>query len=291
LTAADVVGNRRRGAPSTDEFPQTVIKPSRGWVSLGLGELWRYRELVYFLTWRDVKVRYKQTVVGIFWVVLQPLLTMLLFTFVFGRLAKLPSAGIPYPLFVYSGLLPWQLFSSGITGASASIVANASVISKVYFPRLIIPLAVVLGGFIDFVVAFSVLIGLMLYYGFLPGKEVIALPAFVLLAMLTAFAVGLWLSMLNVKYRDVQFTIPFLTQIWLFATPVAYASSLIPSKYRILFGLNPMTSVVDGFRWALLGQEPKFGVTFVMSLGVVFALLFSGLIYFRRAERTFADVI
>jgi lipopolysaccharide transport system permease protein len=216
---------------------------------------------------------------------------MLLFTFVFGRLANLPSENVPYSLFVYSGLLPWLLFSSGLTGASSSIVGNARVLDNVYFPRLIIPLAAVLSALVDFIVAFSVLIGLMAYYGFAPGLAVLALPLYTLFALATAFAVGLWLSMLNVKYRDVQHTIPFMMQIWLFATPVAYASNLIPPKYRLLFGLNPMTSVIDGFRWALLGREPKFGMTLVASVLMVFVVLIGGLVFFRRTERTVTDVL
>lgn len=268
-----------------------VIEPRRGWISLELGDLWRYRELLYFLTQRDVKVKYKQTVVGVLWVVVQPVATMLLFTFVFGTLAKLPSGSIPYPLFTLTGLLPWQLFSSGLSGASGSIVGSSSLISKVYFPRLVIPLSAVIAGVIDLAVSFTVLIALMAWYGFTPGWALVSLPAWIALALLTAVGVGLWFSALNVKYRDVQFTIPFLMQFWLFATPIAYATSIIPSGYRLLFSLNPLTSVVDGFRWALLGRSPGFGSTFAGSLAVVFVVLLSGLVYFRRTERTFADVI
>lgn len=277
--------------PDISGLPVTTIRPTGGWISLGLRDVWRYRELLGFLTWRDVKVRYKQTVIGILWVVLQPLLTMLLFTFVFSRLAKLPSQGIPYPLFVYSGLLPWQLFTSGLSGASTSIVGSAGVISKIYFPRLIIPLSSVIAGVVDFLVSFTILVGFLFWYHTSLGWTALTLPLFLLFAMVTAFGVGLWLSMLNVKYRDVQYTIPFLMQIWLFATPVAYASNLIPPKYRLLFALNPMTSVVDGFRWALLGTKPQFGGWTAVSVAMVIVILLGGLVFFRRTERTIVDVI
>jgi len=224
-------------------------------------------------------------------VILQPVLTMIIFNFVFGRLAGLPSQGVPYPLFVFSGLLPWQLFASGLSASSLSIVSSSNVVSKVYFPRLLIPLAAVLGGVVDLLVALVVLFGLMAYYNFHPGIAFVTLPLFLLLAVAAAFGVGLWLSMLNVKYRDIQYTIPFLTQIWMFMTPVAYASLLIPPKFRLLYHLNPMATVVDGFRWALLGIKPEFGAPALGSLSMVVLIIFSGLIYFRRAEKTFADVI
>lgn len=273
------------------DLPVTIVKPSRGWVALGLLDVWRSRELLYFLVWRDLKVRYKQTVVGVLWVVVQPVMTMLIFNFIFGRLAKLPSQGVPYPLFVFSGLLPWQLFASGVAGSSSSIVGSSSLISKVYFPRLLIPLAAVVSGIIDFTCAMGVLFGLMAYYQFWPGIYIVAVPLFMFLASATAFGIGLWLSMLNVKYRDIQYTIPFMMQVWMFMTPVAYASILIPEKYTVLYHLNPLTTVVDGFRWALLGVPPQFGTPSLVSLAVVLALIAGGLAYFKRSEKTFADVI
>jgi lipopolysaccharide transport system permease protein len=274
-----------------ESLPTTVIKASRGFVSFGLRDVLRYHELLYFLVWRDVKVRYKQTVVGILWVVIQPVAAMIVFNFIFGRLAGLPSQGIPYPLFIFAGILPWQLFVAGLTGASGSIVGSGGLISKVYFPRLIVPLSTVIVGVVDFIFAFGVLLGLMAYYGTWPPLTALLLPAFMLLAIATAFAAGLWLSMLNVQYRDVQYTIPFLTQIWFFLTPVAYSSVLIPPRYDILYHLNPMTTVVEGFRWALLGVPPEFGIPTIASAFAVVALLVGGLFYFRRAEKTFVDVI
>jgi len=290
-TADGIATQRAADAVAARSASTTVIKPSRGWVTLGLREVWKYRELLFFLIWRDVKVRYKQTVVGLLWVIMQPVATMLLFTFVFGRLAKLPTNGMPYPIFAYSGLLPWQLFAAGLVGAGTGIVGSSNLITKVYFPRLIIPISSVVSGLVDFGAAFVVMIGLMVYYDVAPTIAVLALPLFVLLATLTALAVGLWLSMLNVRYRDIQYTIPFLTQIWLFMTPVAYASGLIPPKYRLLIALNPMTSVVDGFRWALLGQAEPFGTEFYISIGMVGLVLVTGIAFFKRMEKTFADVI
>jgi len=273
------------------ERPVTHIEPSRGWVRLELGELWRYRELLYFLTWRDVKVRYKQTALGAAWAILQPFLTMVVFTIFFGRLAKVPSDGIPYPLFAYAALLPWQIFSYSLNQSSSSLVASQQLIKKVYFPRLVIPISAVLGGLVDFLLAFSVMLGMMAYYRVTPTANVAFLPLFLLLALATALAVGLWLSALNVQYRDVRYTIPFLTQFWLFATPIAYPASLVPEKWRTLYGLNPMAGVVEGFRWALFGAtEIAVGLVLV-SAAVVVLLLFGGLVYFRRLERTFADVV
>jgi lipopolysaccharide transport system permease protein len=269
----------------------TVIKPSRGWVRLGLAELWQYRELLYFLAWRDVKVKYKQTAIGFLWVVVQPVATMIVFTFIFGRLAKVPTNGVPYPLFAYSGLLPWQLFATGLMGAGTGVVGNAGLLTKVYFPRLIIPIASIISGIVDFCAAFLVLIALMVWYGRAPTIAVLALPLFLVLATVTALAVGLWLSMINVRYRDVQYTIPFLTQIWLFLTPIAYATTFIPERYRLLMGLNPITSVVGGFRWALLGAEAPFGREFFLSVAMVGVVLLTGIVFFKRMEKTFADVI
>ncbi len=268
-----------------------VLRPSRGWLGLKLSELWQYRELIYFLAWRDIRVRYKQTVLGAAWAIIQPLFTMILFSIIFGHLAKIPSDGVPYPIFAYCGLLPWQLFAFSLTQSSNSLVANQHLITKVYFPRLVIPISTMLAGLLDFLIAFVVLIAMMMYYGMTPTAAVWTLPLFLLLAVGTALGIGLWLSALNVQYRDVRHVIPFVTQFWLFATPIAYPSSLIPGSWRTLYGLNPMAGVVEGFRWALLGagNPPAgfLGVSAVIALGV----LLSGLYYFRRMERTFADTV
>jgi lipopolysaccharide transport system permease protein len=271
-------------------LPTFFIDPPSGWTSIGFRELWAYRELLYFLTLRDIKVRYKQTALGAAWAVIQPLFMMLVFSLFFGRLAKVPSDGIPYPVFTFCALLPWQLFAHALTESSNSLVANERLITKVYFPRLIVPIAAVLGGLVDFAVAFVILLAMIIYYGIVPTWAVVTLPAFILLAVLTALAVGLWLSALNVKYRDVRYTINFLIQFWLFATPVAYPSSIVPERWRALYGLNPMAGVVEGFRWALLGKQPP-GALLAVSVGVVVAILFGGLYYFRRMEQEFADVV
>ena len=231
--------------------PLLVLRPRKGWQQLGLKDLWQYRELLYFLCWRDIKVRYKQTALGVAWAILQPVMTMLLFSLFFGRLAKMPSDGIPYPLFVYTALVPWMFFSSGITQSSGSLVENASLLKKVYFPRLAVPIASVVSGSVDFLCSFVVLIAMMLYYGIVPSLAVLWLPFFLILACTAALGVGLWLSALNVQYRDVRYVIPFLTQLWLFATPIAYPSSLLSEPLRTLYGLNPMVGVVEGFRWAV----------------------------------------
>jgi lipopolysaccharide transport system permease protein len=256
-----------------------------------LKDLWEYRELLYFLVWRDVKVRYKQTVLGAAWAIIQPFFTMVVFSIFFGRLAKIPSDGIPYPIFAYCALLPWQLFAHALTESGNSLVASQNLITKVYFPRLVIPLSAVLAGIVDFGIAFVVLLGMMAYYGITPTVAVATLPLFLLLALGTALGVGLWLSALNVQYRDVRHTIPFLAQFWLFATPVVYPASLVPEFWRPLFGLNPMAGVVEGFRWALLGTAQSPGPLLAVSVAVVFALLVGGLYYFRRMEKTFADVV
>jgi len=268
-----------------------IIRPSHGWVSLNLQDLWEYWELLYFLVWRDVKVRYKQTVLGAAWAILQPFLTMVVFSVFFGRLAKVPSDGIPYPVFAYAALLPWQLFAHALTESGNSLVANQQLITKVYFPRLVIPISAVLAGLVDFAVAFVVLLGMMFYYGIVPTAATLTLPLFLLLAIVTALAVGLWLSALNVQYRDVRYTIPFLTQFWLFATPIAYSSSLVPEQWRALYGLNPMAGVVEGFRWALFGKTGGVGPMIIVSALMVGVLLLGGLVYFRRMEKTFADVV
>lgn len=272
-------------------IPTIVIRPSRGLISLKLRELWDYRELLYFLIWRDIKIRYKQTVLGAAWAILQPLLTMVVFTIFFGRLAGVPSDGIPYPVFSFAALLPWQLFARALTESSNSLVGNQGLITKVYFPRLVIPMSAVLAGLVDFAIAFVVLLAMMVYYGIFPTINVLALPLFLALAIATALAVGLWLSALNVIYRDVRHTIPFLVQFWLFLTPIAYPTSLVPEQWRTLYGLNPMVGVVEGFRWALLGREGGVGAVVLASALVVGVLLVGGLFYFRRMEKTFADVI
>ncbi len=274
-----------------EPLPTLIIRPSQGWVSLRLKELWEYRELLYFLTWRDIKVRYKQTALGAAWAIIQPFFAMVVFSVFFGRLAKIPSDGLPYPIFVYCALLPWQLFAHALTESSNSLVANERLITKVYFPRLVVPLSTVLAGLLDFAIAFLVLIGMLGYYGIVPTVAVFTLPLFLLLAVMTALGVGLWLSALNVQYRDVRYTIPFLTQFWLFATPVAYPSSLVPEPWRALYGLNPMAGVVEGFRWALLGTSQGPGMLLVVSVVVVIGLLAGGLFYFRRMEKTFADLV
>jgi len=275
--------------PAIEAASTIVIRPSRGWVSLDLRDLWRYRELLYFLTWRDIKVRYKQTIFGAAWAILQPFFTMIVFSVFFGRLVRVPSDGIPYPIFAYSGLLPWQLFSQAVTRSGNSLVSNRHLITKIYFPRLAIPISAVLPGLVDFGIAFVVLLVMMVYYHIAPTVALLTLPFFLLLAVAAALGVGLWLSALNLKYRDVGYTIPFLTQFWLFATPVLYPSSLIPEKWQALYGLNPMAGVVEGFRWALLGKAPP-GPFLAISVGAVMLLLIGGLYYFRRMEKTFADV-
>jgi lipopolysaccharide transport system permease protein len=273
------------------KVPVIRIEPSVGWVSLKLGELLKYRELIYFLIWRDIKVRYKQTVLGVAWAIIQPLFTMLVFSLFFGRLAKIPSDGIPYPIFSYAALVPWTFFSNGLSLASNSLVGNANLIKKVYFPRLAIPLATVLAGVVDFILAFIVLIGMMAYFGFVPTINILWLPLLLLLALITALGVSLWFSALNVEFRDVRYIMPFLTQFWLFSTPIAYPSSLLSEPWRTLYGLNPMVGVVEGFRWALLGTKTAPGTIVFVSALAALALLTSGALYFRRMEKTFADVV
>ena len=277
-------------ASTFDTLPKTIIRPTAGLAPLDLRELWEYRELLFFLVWRDVTVRYKQTVLGAAWAIIQPVMTMVVFSLFFGRLAKIPSEGVPYPIFAYVALLPWSYFAQSLSGASNSLVGSAGVITKVYFPRLIVPLSGVLAGLVDFAIAFVVLIGMMLYYGIWPTPAILLLPIFLLLALITALGVGLWLSALNVEYRDVRYIMSFLTQFWLFATPVAYPSSLLPEPWRTLYGVNPMVGVVEGFRWALLGSQPP-GPMLGLSAIVAVALLMSGLVYFRRLEKIFADVV
>lgn len=273
------------------DVPVVRIEPVRGWIGLSAREIWEYRELLFFMTWRDVKVRYKQTVLGASWAVIQPLLTMIVFTIFFGRLMGTPSEGVPYPIFSYAALLPWQLFANSLTDSSNSLVGSQNLIKKVYFPRLTIPMATMFVGLVDFSIAFLVLVAMMIYYSIVPGVAVLTLPLFTLLAILTALSVGTWLSAMNVKYRDVRYVVPFLTQLWLFATPVAYPASLVPERWRMLYGLNPMASVVEGFRWALLGTGSAPGPMLWVSVVTVLVLLLGGLFYFRRMEAEFADVV
>jgi len=278
---------------TTSEIKQTplAVRKNETKLALKLKELWEYHELIYFLVWRDLKVRYKQTALGVTWAVLQPFLTMVVFTIFFGKLAKVPSDGVPYPIFSFAALLPWQLFANALSNSSNSLVSNSALITKVYFPRIIMPLSSIIAGLVDFLVAFLVLIGMMVYYGITPTSAVYTLPFFLLLALLTSFAVSLWLSALNVKYRDVKYTIPFLTQFWLFVTPIAYPSSLVPEKWKLIYGLNPMAGVVEGFRWALVGTSSLNWYVMSVSVTIVVVLLVGGLIYFRYMEKTFADIV
>jgi lipopolysaccharide transport system permease protein len=287
---SDVPAEPRAAAPARDGGRVLVLRPSTGWVPLRLRDLWEYRELLYFLTWRDIKVRYKQTALGATWAIIQPFFTMVVFSVFFGRLAKLPSEGVPYPIFTYCALVPWTYFATALTQSSNSLVDQARLITKVYFPRLLVPAAAVVGGLVDLAISFVVLLGMLLYYGIVPGPAVLLLPLFALLAALTALATGLWLSALNVQYRDVRYTIPFLVQFWLFVTPVAYTATLVPERWRTLYALNPMTGVVEGFRWALLGRREAPGPMLAASVASVVLLLIGGLFYFRRMERRFADV-
>jgi lipopolysaccharide transport system permease protein len=273
------------------EIPTVIIQPVKGLFDLDLNVLWHYRELLYFLIWRDIKVRYKQTVIGAGWAVLQPLMTMAIFTIVFGNFAKIPSDGLPYPIFAYTALLPWHYFAQAVSRSGTSLVGNANLISKVYFPRLIVPLSAAVAPLVDFVVAFVVLLGMMAWFGIVPTWHVVTVVFFLFIALITALAVGLWLSALNVKYRDVGYAIPFLVQFWMYASPVAYSVRLVPEKWRLLYSLNPMAGIIEGFRWALLKQEsPDFGVMLISTV-VTMALLFGGVVYFGRTEQSFADVI
>lgn len=271
-----------------------LIRPTRGLASLGLRAVWEYRELLFFLVWRDVKVRYKQTALGVLWVILQPLVSMAIFTVLFGVLLKVPSGDAPYPVFAFAGLLPWNYFSQSLSRASTSLVNSSHLITKIYFPRLVIPLSGVFSSLVDFAISFVVLLILMLLYGVTPTVRMLLLPALLLLALVTALGFGLWLSALNVKYRDVGYLLPFLIQIWMYLTPVVYGSTLIPERYRFLLSLNPMTGVVEGFRWALLGGELESYLSaplLALSVGIALTVLVSGAIFFRTTERSFADVV
>ena len=268
----------------------TVIKPSRGWVSPRLGELWAYRELLYFLVWRDVKVRYKQTVLGAAWAIIQPVFSMIIFSIFFGGLAKIPSDNVPYPIFSFTALLPWQYFANSLSQSANSVVSSANLIRKIYFPRLVVPIASSLAGLVDFAIAFVVLLGLMVFYRIAPTMGVLFLPLLMLMAFATALGVGLWLAALNAKYRDIRHIVPFAVQFWMFATPIVYPSSLIPEQWRLLYGLNPMAGVIEGFRWALLGTAFP-GPMMIVSAGISVLLLVSGIVYFRNMERSFADIL
>ena len=269
-----------------------ILRPQTGWKPIDLIDLWRYRELIYFMTWRDLKVRYKQTLLGASWAILRPFLTMVVFSIFFGRLAKVPSDGIPYPIFAYTALLPWEMFATALNVASRSLVQNSNMITKIYFPRVILPLSSVLGGVVDFGVAFLVLLGMMVYYGFKPTGAVWSLPLFILLALISSLGIGLWLSAMNVKYRDIGYVTPFLVQFWMYITPIAYPASLVPEKWKLIYALNPMTGVVEGFRWALLGSASSApGPMMIVSTSISLVLLITGMFYFRRMEREFADMV
>ncbi len=271
--------------------PFTRIEPSRGWVPLKFKELLEYHELLYFLIWRDIKVKYKQTALGVAWAIIQPLFTMVVFSLFFGGLAKIPSDGIPYPIFSFAALVPWSFFANGLTQSSNSIVGSAHLISKVYFPRLTIPVASVMGGIIDFMLSFLMLLGMMLFYGIYPTYNIIWLPLLIVLALITALGVGLWLSALNAEYRDVRYIVPFITQFWMLATPIAYPSSLLPEPWRMIYGINPMAGVVEGFRWALLKTNTAPGPIIIVSSVAALVILVTGAFYFRRMEKTFADIV
>jgi len=273
------------------DLPVTYIRPSKGWISLNLPELWEYRELAYFLIWRDIKVRYKQTVLGAAWAILQPFFTMVVFSVFFGRLAGIPSDGVPYPVFSYAALVPWQFFANGLNNSSNSLVGSSNLIKKVFFPRLIIPISAVLSGIVDFILAFIVLLLMMAFFGIFPTKNVIWLPLLLVLALITSLGFGLWFSALNVQFRDIRYAVPFMIQAWLFITPIAYPSSLLNEPWQTLYAINPMAGVVEGFRWALLDTDTQPGSMVFVSAIVASAVFVGGLYYFRRMEKTFADVV
>ena len=280
-----------RNSANLGTTAEKLIQPTRGWSGFRCRELWEYRELIYFLIWRDIKVRYKQTVLGAAWAIIQPFFTMVVFSLFFGRLAKIPSDGIPYPIFSFAALVPWTFFTYGVSQSANSLVYSADLITKVYFPRLAMPIAAVLSGTVDFILAFLILMGMMLYFGMAPTVNVVWLPLLLLLALVTSLGAGLWLSALNVQFRDVRYIVPFLTQFWLFATPIAYPSSLLSEPWRTLYGINPMVGVVEGFRWTLLGTDTVPGPIIIVSALAALVLLVSGAYYFRYMEKTFADII
>ncbi|KPL90319.1 ABC transporter permease [Herpetosiphon geysericola] len=281
----------QRASTTLQTTPITRIEASNGWVSLQLRELWAYRELLFFLIWRDVKVRYKQTVLGAAWAIIQPVFSMIVFTLIFGRLAKLPSDGIAYEAFSITALVPWALFANALSQGSNSLVGNANLIKKVYFPRLTVPISTVLGGLVDFAIAFVVMFGMLLWFDITPTMRMLALPLFILLVIITGLGVSLWLSALNVQFRDIRYVIPFMAQLWQYGSPVAYSSSLIPNQWRWLYGLNPMAGVIDGFRWSLLGTGQITWSAMLPSVGIALFLLITGALYFRRVEKQFADMV
>lgn len=276
---------------STGSSPVIRIAPSRSWTAIGWRELWEYRELLYFLMWRDIKLRYKQTALGAAWAVLQPVLTMLVFSLFFGKLAKMPTDGLPYPLFALSALVLWTFFANGLTMASGSLVNNANLLRKVYFPRLAVPIAAVLSGLVDFAVTFIVLVGAMAYFGYSLTLRAFAVPPLLLLTLLISLGVGLWLAALSVAFRDVKYVVPYATQLWMFITPIVYPSSLLSARWRTLYALNPMVGVIEGFRWAMLGSKTTPGPLIVSSSVAAVVILIGGTLFFRRLEKTFADVI
>jgi lipopolysaccharide transport system permease protein len=276
---------------TTDSKPELIIEAGRTerqyWQ-----DLWRYRELFYFLAWRDILVRYKQTAIGIVWALIRPFLTMVVFTVVFGNLAKLPSEGVPYPILVFSAMLPWQFFSNALSECSNSLISNSNLISKVYFPRLIVPISAIVVSFVDFMISGIILLGLMAWYNYIPSWRILMLPVFISIAFAASIGAGLWLASLNVKYRDFRFIVPFITQFGLYISPVGFSSSIVPEQWRLLYSLNPMVGVIDGFRWSILGGESKLYLPgFALSLGLVVLFLITGIAYFRKMERTFADVV
>ena len=286
---------RKKGFSGGNESRQpkyhVLIRPERGWLSIDFKEIWTYRDLLFLLAWRDVSVRYKQSAVGIGWAIIQPFMMMIVFTVVFGKFAKLPSEGIPYPVYTYCALLPWNYFARSLTESSNSLVGSTHLITKVYFPRLVLPLSKVFAGLVDFAIAFLMLAAMMAWYGIKPTSGVFFLPFFLFLAMLSSLGVGLWLTAVNVKYRDVAFVVPFLAQFWMYASPVAYSTRIVPERWKWAYGLNPMAGVIDGFRWALLGTTPPDSVMTCVSFIIVLVVLISGLFYFRRMEKTFADIV
>ncbi|OGO18634.1 MAG: phosphate ABC transporter permease [Chloroflexi bacterium RBG_16_48_8] len=274
-----------------DIIPVTIIRPSRGWKGIDFKELWRYRELLYFLIWRDIKVRYKQSLLGAAWAIIQPLLTMIIFTIFFGQWAGIPTDEVPQPVFYFAGILPWQFFQSGVSKSGISLVASRNLITKIYFPRIAVPIAPIIAGLLDFGLAFLILIVMMFFYGIVPTSTLWTLPLFLFLALLTAVGVGIWLAGLNVAYRDVGYVIPFLLQVWFFLSPIVYSSTIVPESLRPYYGLNPMVGVVQGFRWAIFGVGKPNLTDLCASIGVAIFLLVSGVFYFKRMERTFADVV
>jgi len=290
VSTRETYSNNEENPPFRSPF-RLRIAPSKGWVPLRLDEFWQYRELLYFLVWRDIKVRYKQTALGAAWAIVQPFMTMVVFSLFFGHLAKMPSDNVPYPIFSFAALVPWTFFASGLNQSSNSLVGASHLITKVYFPRLIVPVASIAAGLVDFLISLIVLLGMMAYYGLSPTLNVVWLPFFVALACITALGVGLWLSALSVTYRDVRYIVPFMTQFWLFATPIAYPSSLLPQPWRSIYGLNPMVGVVEGFRWGLLRTSTAPGTMIAASTAVAIIILITGAFYFRRMEKTFADTV